>query len=224
MAAAMRPACSASFAYRRLARRLGVAVREARAVLPRDDAHLRSIKIALFALGGELRPPPNLTLKDQVNTGPSHVGALASLLAALATPSVARTSSSCWDLPAPVTSATAWPRLLCLDLLIPKAAEIGVQALCRPCPLDENQGCAFLSSAEPDDLMKFTDYLDAKRLVENPECVSLNFTDYLDAKHLVENSERDLLKFTEHVDSKRLVENPFQQQVNVEAWMIPVPD
>ena len=178
MAAALRPACSASFAKRHLARRLGVAVREARTILPCDDAHLRSVEIALFALGGELRPPPSLTLKDQVNTGPSHVGALASLLAALATPSTATASSSCWDLPAPAATVTAWPRLLCLDLLIPSVAVVGVQTVCRKRPEEDPLY----------DILKFTEHVDGKLLGENPECDLPKLTDHLDAKRFIENS------------------------------------
>ena len=76
---------AAAVAYRRLAARLGRALRDARRVLPRDDQHLRKMKVVLSDLGLELRPTSSPSPWAALCDGPRHVAPLTDLLVNLAT-------------------------------------------------------------------------------------------------------------------------------------------
>ena len=70
--------------YRRLASRLGFALRDARRTLSRDDPTLLKLKGVLWQLGNETRPVPGESLPRQLERAPTATSTLAQLFAALA--------------------------------------------------------------------------------------------------------------------------------------------
>ena len=70
--------------FRRLASRLGSALREARRHLPRDDPRLCKLKEVLWDLGNVVRPAQGRTLPEQLARAPPATSDLARLLVGLA--------------------------------------------------------------------------------------------------------------------------------------------
>ena len=71
--------------YRKLASRVGFAIREARKTLERDDVVIKDLKVTLSVLGGITRPKNDSQPAETLAQGPSQALPLAELLAKLAT-------------------------------------------------------------------------------------------------------------------------------------------
>ena len=113
--------------YRRLASRLGRALREARRDLPRHDVHVSSLKAVLADLGLALRPSSHSTPWAALCEGPPHVAPLTDLFVNLASRDGTTRGGGppqrlpdVWDAPPPTAPEVVWPTQLCLDELLLK--------------------------------------------------------------------------------------------------------
>lgn len=114
-------------AYRKLASRLGSAVREARRCLPRDDPQISRVKNILYDIGHHLRPAADQSAQHSLREGPPHVAHIAELLVKLSSAPRIRhevlPAQSCWDFAPPRAPEVRWPLVLQLEpLLFPDQA------------------------------------------------------------------------------------------------------
>ena len=73
-------------AKRKLASKIGFALREARKFLPAGDTHVLQIKGVLDGIGKSMRPSPELPPESNWQRAPPHVQTLVDLLVAVARP------------------------------------------------------------------------------------------------------------------------------------------